>query len=206
MHLAFLTCYLFRNFYDTHLFAVRGSKFETSKHSLFKKKFIVTRENSRIAQIFFLTNFRVSPFIFSTRKEKRELKYLTTVIPYNAERGCPALPTLQERPYHDWSKGSNSMFRIRIQIGSGFNRVCGFRIKEDKNYPQKRKEKWRIWCFEVLNVSFSTKLLEFSIFNYQKPGSGFGFAKEPGSGSDSVNPDLKHWPNWVNQSKFRLVK
>ncbi len=59
--------------------------------------FIVTRENSRIVRIFFLTNFTI-PLICSTRKEKRELKYLTTVIPYNAERGCPALPTLQERP------------------------------------------------------------------------------------------------------------
>lgn len=29
------------------------------------------------------------------KKDKRDSKYLTTVIPYNAERGCPALQTLQ---------------------------------------------------------------------------------------------------------------
>lgn len=29
------------------------------------------------------------------RKDRRDQKYLTTVIPYNAERGCPPLPTLQ---------------------------------------------------------------------------------------------------------------
>lgn len=29
------------------------------------------------------------------RKDRRENKYLTTVIPYNGERGCPPLPTLQ---------------------------------------------------------------------------------------------------------------
>jgi len=29
------------------------------------------------------------------RKDRREQKYLTTVIPYNGERGCPPLPTLQ---------------------------------------------------------------------------------------------------------------
>lgn len=29
------------------------------------------------------------------KKDRRDSKYLTTVIPYNAERGCPPLPTLQ---------------------------------------------------------------------------------------------------------------
>lgn len=40
-------------------------------------------------------NIDTAPKKSNSRKEKRDLKYLTTVIPYNAERGCPALPTLQ---------------------------------------------------------------------------------------------------------------
>jgi hypothetical protein len=59
--------------------------------------------------------------------------------------------------------GKNSVFRIRIWIGSGFNQVSGsvsgfgiqIRIQEGKNYPQKNKKiqkinvlRCRIFSFE----------------------------------------------------------